>query len=220
MSQSNGKNLILDLDETMVHTFSPEDKAGRFMDEMDSSRQYTIEFERGGALYGYVRPHAEEFLIGVFELFDTVSVWSAGTHEYVHKIVEVLFERVNKILAGQGKSHVKPYFIMTRRHCNELKLSSDRKVCRFKPLSIVFKQYKTFNSKNTILVDDRQDICELNCLNNIQLPEYILTYETYESLKNDRALLDLLRWFRGESFSSTDDIVTAKRTSPFSIEVN
>jgi len=206
--KKNGKRLVLDIDETLVHTFSPEDNFPAFYNNLTDEqkrRVYAINFSNGETLYGYLRPGVEYFLQVAFEEFESVSVWSAGTEFYVHEIVKLLFK--NQM----------PDFIMTRNDCNELQLVKTEQVCRFKPLEIIYKKYPKYNETNTLIIDDRRDICKLNCINNIQIPEFLLTYDTYMTLLDDTTLDTLSKWFQTDLFRQTRDVRTIRSYSPFKI---
>lgn len=207
-SKKNGKHLVLDLDESLVHTFSPEDGFSMFVKNMSpeqEKRLYILDFENGEALAGYIRPYIEVFLETAFNEFETVSVWSAGTQAYVHGIVDLIF-KTNK-----------PYFVLTRKDCNEMKLGYDNSTCRYKPLEIIYKNYPTHKEENTIIVDDRHDICALNCLNNIQVPEFMMTHLNWKSLVEDDTLKILTDWIKSEEFRNAKDVRLLKSKSPFKI---
>lgn len=204
----NGKHLIMDLDETLVHTFEPRDNFDQFYEELtpeQKSRIYVLRFPNGDVLSGYVRPFAEEFLKTAFDEFETVSVWSAGTKNYVDMIVDVVFK------------DQRPHFIMSRTDCNELKLKDENTACRFKPLEVVYHRHPTHNESNTIIVDDRHDICKLNCMNNIRIPEFLMDNFNYEIYVNDKTLSILADWFRSNEFRSSKDVRSIKSRSPFKI---
>lgn len=206
--RKNGKRLIFDIDETLVHTFAPEDNFGAFynnLTEEQKKKVYVIEFPNGETLYGYLRPGVENLLKVAFEEFESVSVWSAGTEFYVHEIVKLLF-----------KTQM-PDFVMSRNDCNELQLVKTEQVCRFKPLEIVYKKYPKYNETNTLIIDDRRDICKLNCINNIQIPEFLLTYDTYQTLLMDNTLDILANWFQTEAFRQSKDVRTIRSYSPFKV---
>lgn len=204
----NGKHLVLDLDETLVHTFAPVDNFPAFIGTLtdeQKKRIYVLEFPGGETLWGYIRPGAEQFLEIAFEEFESVGVWSAGTDYYVHEIVKLLF-----------KSQA-PKFVMSRNDCNELKITKADNVCRYKPLEVIYRRLPDHNESNTLIVDDRKDICKLNCINNIQIPEYVLNELNYENMLNDRTLLTLAKWFQSPEFYSISDVRAVKSLSPFKI---
>jgi hypothetical protein len=207
--QKNGKHLVMDLDETLVHTFDPKDNFEAFAEDLTDeqrSRIYVLRFPSGESLWGYVRPYAEDFLRVAFEEFDTVGVWSAGTSYYVNLIVQILFK------------DQQPAYVMSRDQCNELVLKKEPMPCRFKPLEILYHRYPDHNEANTVIVDDRHDICSLNCMNNIRIPEYLLNHTSYPTLVDDVTLLILAEWFQSPEFRSAPDVRKIKGRSPFKIE--
>lgn len=207
--QKNGKHLVMDLDETLVHTFDPKDNFLDFAEELteeQKSRVYVLNFPKGEVLWGYVRPYAEDFLRVAFEEFDSVGVWSAGTSYYVNLIVQILFK------------DQQPAYVMSRDECNELVLKKEPMPCRFKPLEILYHRHPDHNEANTVIVDDRHDICSLNCMNNIRIPEYLLNNTSYPTLIEDITLLVLADWFQSNEFRSAPDIRKIKGRSPFKIE--
>jgi len=204
----NGKHLILDLDETLVHTFDITDDFQAFSDDLSDEqkqRVYVLKFPGGETLVGYIRPHAEEFLKTAFEEFETVGVWSAGTEYYVNLIVGLLF------------TDQKPLFVMSRDQCNELIVGKETTPCRYKPLEVVYHHYPDHNESNTVIVDDRHDICSLNCMNNIRIPEFQINSRTYYDLVDDSTLLTLAKWFQSEEFRKARDVRSIKSRSPFKI---
>ncbi len=206
--KKNGKHLILDLDETLVHTFGPTDNFIEILEKLTEEqkrRMYTIQFPEGDILFGYVRPYAEEFLKVAFAEFESVAVWSAGTNYYVHRIVEIVFKEQQ------------PRFIMSRDECNELKVTDEEEPCRYKPLEIVYHRYSDHNEKNTMIVDDRHDVCALNCMNNIRVPEFDLNDANYQTRLKDRTLDILARWIQSDEFRNNTDVRLIKSKSPFKI---
>src|SRR5579885_469627 len=208
LKPKNGKRLVLDLDETVVHTFAPKDNFMDFVNDLTEDqrkRLYVLEFPGGETLFGYIRPGVENLLKVAFEEFESVGVWSAGTEFYVHEIVKLIF---------RGE---KPLFVMTRNDCNELKINKKEMPCRYKPLENIYKKHPTHNESNTLIIDDRKDICKLNCLNNIQIPEFNLTSSNCTTLLNDNSLDILAKWFQTDDFRNTNDVRTLKSKSPFKI---
>ena len=86
------KLLILDLDETLIHTtYSP-------LDGLDAVSQK-------GYYYLYERPYLKDFLESVFEHY-ALAIWSASKADYVRWIIQ--------------STVLKDYtfeFIRTRKHC-------------------------------------------------------------------------------------------------------
>lgn len=206
--RKNGKHLILDLDETLVHTFDEKDGLASFANDLtpeQRKRIYMIEFPGGDTLWGYVRPYVEDFLRVAFNEFESVGVWSAGTQYYVANIVQVVFKDQS------------PKFVMSRNQCNELKIKTEEVPCRYKPLEVIYHSYPDHNPANTVIVDDRHDICALNCMNNIRVPEFLITRDNYFTMVNDITLLTLAKWFQTDEFRNSVDVRLVKSRSPFKI---
>lgn len=206
--KKNGKHLVLDLDETLIHTFESEVELESFVSEF-SSKDRLKAFKISGidsTFWTYIRPGVEDFLEGVFAEFESVGVWSAGTYEYVHAIVKMIFPE-----------HFKPAFIMTRNDCNEMRLNFNEPICRYKPLENIFKIRSggLLNQRNTIIVDDRKDICAINCHNNVQIPAFYLHRDNVEKAESDSSLLILLKWFKSPQFRNSKDVTMLKGKSPF-----
>lgn len=204
----NGKHLVLDIDETLVHSFSDEDNFLSIISNLTAEQKkniYVLNFKNGSALAGYIRPHLDEFLDTVFSEFDTVGVWSAGTLEYVHTLVNYIF-----------KKH-KPKYILTRKDCEEIKLKTDGPVVRYKPLSKIYALVPGATENNTIIIDDRNDICKLNCLNNINVPEFFMTDKNYKDMLADSVLKILADWIKTSEFRNETSVINLKSKSPFAI---
>jgi hypothetical protein len=207
-SKKNGKHLILDLDETLVHTFGPYDDLHTMKDDMDDDQKkriYSLKFSTGDTMQGYVRPHVEEFLRVAFAEFESVGVWSAGTKEYVNLIVDLVFRER------------RPAFVLSRDQCNELRVRDEAMPCRYKPLDVIYHKYPDHNETNTVIVDDRHDICALNCMNNIRVPEFNMDSTNYEAMLKDPTLLILAEWIQTPTFRQATDVRRIKSQSPFKI---
>lgn len=191
------KNIVLDIDETLVYSHEEVDnlvKLGLFTNNKLMylrSRVYVLDLE-DGAMWGVIRPHAEEFLGFCADYFDKVIIWSAGTEDYVKKIVKFLFKDLRK-----------PDLIYTREDCD-----FENEEPRFKPLSKLMKQEPWLNltEKNTLFVDDRSHTFKFNEKNAIHIPEFDPSVKDKIYLKkldaNDNCLMDIIEWL------STDEVVS------------
>ena len=107
------KCIVLDLDETLVHSNSQPDinllkelKLITDPQNMDlRNRVYKITMDdvvskRGAGdkteMWGIFRPGVRQFLIDCFTYFKIVIVWSAGRRNYVHTIVDKLFDGLKR----------------------------------------------------------------------------------------------------------------------------
>lgn len=210
INKKNGKHLVLDLDETFVHTFENEYDLDRFVGQLgsrDKERIKRLEFTDGtGYYWTYIRPYAEEFLEMAFAEFESVGVWSAGSYEYVHKIVDIVFTKQ------------RPNYIMTRNDCNAVRTSKQEPICKYKPLKNIYDARPDMNPSNTIIVDDRHDICGYNCLNNIRVPAFIIHEHNATHMAGDISLLTLAEWFQTDYFRNAKDVRSIKSDSPFRLE--
>lgn len=98
--------LVLDLDETLLHTFeAPAEETARYE---ELTRQFPQRiFSPYPGEFTILRPHLHEFLRWAFASFDYVAVWSAGSYEYVHRMCDHLFVETPD-----------PAFIFSREDCD------------------------------------------------------------------------------------------------------
>ena len=96
---SSRKTLILDLDETLIHSLAKGNK-------MSAGHMVEIKFEKHAILY-YVhkRPHCDRFLRKVSEWYDVV-VFTASVQQYADPVIDWLEK--------EGKIFKKRYY---RQHC-------------------------------------------------------------------------------------------------------
>lgn len=138
--------LVLDLDETLVHTFDPQYKlADGTYDRLNPEYRklpnyYSIKCDDGSLVEGLVRPYAKEFLETAFNLTYPLFVFTAGSASYAEEICNILFP-VRK-----------PTKIYNRDHCHD---GSKLK----KPVLLIHKEFPDMITDGRILiVDDRQDV--------------------------------------------------------------
>lgn len=151
------KNVILDIDETLIHT--------RTQDKKISGRRADLSFNIGSeTYYVYYRPGLKEFLNFVFDNFSTVNIWTAATRVYAQKIL-------TNILSS--KQRAKLTFFNSREHT----------VDGAKPLSLVFRNEAAKKHgilpSNTIIIDDRSDVSRHNPGNAIIIPPWKGQTDTY-----------------------------------------
>jgi len=200
-------NLVLDIDDTMVQTFDEIDslykcpimKNSKFYPvrkrvyilKFDSENDEDMEEDEEDMIWGVKRPHIDEFLEFANEYFRNIVIWSAGTYEYVHVIVKNLF-----------KNFPCPTKIFTRNDCTH----SDEYGYE-KPLEKIYEVIPEMNSKNTILIDDRQEVfIRKDPHNGIVIPPFTPDVEDYNSLNYDTAFLVLKDWFMSPQVMEANDI--------------
>lgn len=96
MPPGEKKLVILDLDETLIHSR---------VELLDHPCDLEI-----NPLYVYVRPHAEKLIKAFAERF-SIAVWSAGSPKYVRRITEHLLEGLDPV--------VEPVFVWDRDACSK-----------------------------------------------------------------------------------------------------
>ena len=102
----NGKNIVLDIDATLVHTHGDMDDFKMLNvygnDEQLEMRRKVYNMRiidvsdvpgEGEVtdLAGIYRPYLREFLEFGFSYFDNIVIWSAGKKKYVEKMCEYMF---------------------------------------------------------------------------------------------------------------------------------
>jgi hypothetical protein len=180
----------LDLDATLVDTFGDEE-IRQYLDDEDPQlmeRYFEINSD-SYMMWGSLRPHTKEFLATCQEVFDMVGIWSAGTYDYVHMIVDDVLE-------------IEPSFVWTRNDCE---FHYDPYLCeviRQKPLQLLFDAMPCIDPKRTLIVDDYSSVCRQDTLQHIHLPAWRGAFAGL--IKPDDALLKLGTWFQ-ETISTAED---------------
>ncbi len=197
--------IILDLDETLVHSFEcsdsdPETKynAKYIQSQPPEIREriYSIpESEMGGdpndhriTVWGIFRPGAEKFLLFCCCYFKKVIIWSAGAKEYVHAIVKRLTKNIKV-----------PITILSKGDCYKSK-SEDGFYS--KPINSIAREFG-INIEHTFICDDRDTAFFYNKDNGIEVPPYNPSPRGLS--EQDRCLENLQNWFwRGDVSNSPD----------------
>lgn len=149
--------LIIDIDETLVHSVKKISKQSLIEDkELDPGDVFTV--------FEYTvqkRPGLDAFLSSILndDYYD-VGIWSAGSFDYVHAIV-------NHIIPDKKNLR----FIMTANDCNEM---------RDKPLTkvrqILEKESNDHLLSRTVhdflIIDDRDGVTGHNELNHLKILEF------------------------------------------------
>jgi hypothetical protein len=159
--------------------------------KFDADNDDDMEEGEEDLIWGVKRPHMDEFLEFAYDYFRNIVIWSAGTYEYVHAIVKNLF-----------KSFPCPTKIFTRNDCAH----SDEYGYE-KPLDKIYEAIPEMNPKNTILIDDRQEVfVRKDPHNGIIIPPFTPDVEDYNSLTYDTAFLVLKDWFMSPQVMEAKDI--------------
>lgn len=217
------KHIIFDLDHTLIYSpEEPHDWLEKMIEENKDSKSFmksigsrvgkivvphrTRDAKSFKGISGsseisfIIRPGCISLLAFCFVNFKTVSVWSAGTREYVLEIVDNLFRRVGKY----------PNIVWTR----------DELVDGIKPLSAMMKIYGDrtgMNMHNTLLVDDMDYNFEMNRFNGVLIPHYEPS-PTIEGINSqDTSLLELKKWFESKTFRESNDVQTLRKDVIFTL---
>lgn len=127
--------LVLDLDETLVHTVD-KPLVGRVAD-------YQV-----AGYHVYKRPHVDTFLTRTGSVFN-LAIWSKGGTGYVEPTVRLLFE-----------PHPQPLFVWSFPRCTRRWDQEDHQEYHIKDLKKVYRQ--GFPKEHTLIVDDDPRNAERN----------------------------------------------------------
>lgn len=205
--------LVLDLDETLIHTFD-EFKNYEKLQLYSSSKNsdlreylYVIDIDASGVpgegkrlkLWGAFRPALLDFLKFAVDYFEEIHVWSAGQFNYVHSIVEVIFHN-NDIPVEKIFTYEDTVF---DKHKNTIK-----------ELNKLLKHAEKAHEKNTFIVDDRDDTL-VNKKNVILIPKYKPSENRKGILTDDDALERLMKWFNKPEVINSKDVQKLDKTKIF-----
>lgn len=216
------KCIVLDLDETLVHSNESVPKLQELGIMRDPSLQdlrnrvYEISmddvvYKKGQGIktemWGIVRPHVREFLIFCFSYFKVVAVWSAGKKKYVDAIVDFLFKDIRR-----------PHVIYARDQCER---TTDNVLT--KPLEKMMKQEMGLNKymglENVFMLDDRDSVCIPNPYNGIQIPAYAPDFNIRSLRSDDIRLKQLMTWLLQPEVMNSHDVRDLDKSQVFNIEV-
>jgi len=180
----NDKNLVIDLDETLLHTYSDRGLFENFEPKY-GERKFELDH-----CYGVLRPNVASFLGWCAGTFKHIGVWSAGQKDYVNDIVDLLFT---------GR---KPTFVWCWEDCDAY-VNDYGTMIYHKPLEFVFDTYPQFTPRDTIFIDDalHSELC--NAGNMITITPFNPELMPQEP---DSSLLDLKKFLK--TFKKTNDVRT------------
>jgi hypothetical protein len=185
--------IILDLDQTLVHTLDNKDEWKKFKetaiktnDQDLLNRLYEIKVD-DQLICGVMRDHIHEFISYIYSRFSIIGIYSAGSCSYVHAITSLLFnDRELDFIYARDKC-------VSTIHPTEGEILS-------KPLQSLWNKIPGMNQKNTWMVDDRHDVTIYNQLNHVHVVDY-----QYNN-KQDTCLLELISFFNRPEITYTTDI--------------
>jgi TFIIF-interacting CTD phosphatase-like protein len=145
-------NLVIDLDETLVHSIF-SDKELQQLEKLDNFllRLHVTQKEKHSYIYSYYRPFLKEFLKSVEGKFNII-LYSMGSREYIEQVVAAI--------------NIK--FDMT--HVFHRIISREN----FKDLGYKSLDYMMIPSKDTIIIDDREDVWVENKSNLLLIKKFVV----------------------------------------------
>tara|TARA_B100001287_G_C22505472_1_gene445689 strand:+ start:114 stop:725 length:612 start_codon:yes stop_codon:yes gene_type:complete len=158
----NKINLILDLDETLIHTVKSNDKP------LENNKKYINLPNFFGIVH--FRKYLQEFLNYCYTNF-TVSFWTASNSLYCKEILKI-------ILNEEQFKNTKAIFISEENNIIDLKTNKIYKNInsKFKPLDLLWEDKElseSFNRNNTLLIDNDPNIVKYNLDNSIQIDSFL-----------------------------------------------
>lgn len=227
------KCIVLDLDETLVHTNVKDvdmqqlKELGIMSDPnlLDLRRrtyQITMDdvvYKRGEGvkttMWGIVRPHVKEFLISCFSYFKVVIVWSAGKRKYVDAIVDFLFKDIKR-------PHVVYSYDECERTSNNLIVKPFNKMIENEP---GLKKYMSLD--NSFMIDDRETVYAGyggnygdNPDNGIQIPAYKPAFNVHSLRSDDIALKQLMTWFLKPEVMNSSNVRELDKSDVFKTNIS
>lgn len=205
--------IILDLDETLVHTYEPIDQVVE-PDVFDDTslkdlhpRMYQLSLDDSPdyLIRGIMRPYLKEFLNFCFFYFRVVVVWSAGQSKYVHAVVDTIFRDLES-----------PQVIYTHDHC-EPNLHEPKYLSKPIAKMMASEPHLNLSPQHTFILDDRlYTFNPVNPHSGILIPHYDpeLTAEGFR--QNDQAFPQLVNWLLKPNVMISNDIRSLDKSMIFS----
>ncbi len=220
------KCIVLDLDETLVHSNENMDKLRELKIMTDPSlldlRRRTYQLTLDDVVYkkglgiktdmwGVVRPHVKEFLVSCFSYFKVVIVWSAGKRKYVDAIVDYLFKDIQR-----------PHVVYSYDECERTTTN-----LLVKPLTKMINNEgglgKYMSLENSYIIDDRKTVYAGfegdNPYNGIQIPPYKPAFNVHTLRSDDIVLKQLMTWFLQPETMHSPDVRELDKTTVFDTDV-
>jgi len=225
-----GYHLILDMDETFVHTIEVAER-GQFkklekeIDRLNlddpknfelKTRTYYLygcdiatECKGAGAdyhIFGIRRPHLDRFFEFAFQYFRSVSVWSAGKHGYVHLVLD-------RVMRGKYR----PKEIFTYNECRTENRCERKLLSKMLRKTDIASEYSTLEERlqHVVIIDDKAETFSGNAANGILIPPYQPKMTLASLYKDDQALPQLMDWLMCPEVIEADNIKELDKGSIF-----
>lgn len=151
-------NLILDLDETIIHSLSPEEKDSLTKNQLDEYNKIRERYKHSMGEGDYTvieRPDLQKFLDFAFENFN-VCVWTAASKEYALFIIDEI------ILADKPERHLD--LVLFSTHCGYAK----KKYKGMKNLKMVY-DVCGYDMDKTVILDDHPEVYSTQPTNCVRM---------------------------------------------------
>ena len=166
----NNINLILDIDDTLIKTVSINEDTD--ITSLNINHEFKIIKLPNFLGVVYIRPYLLKFLKFCFSYFN-IGFWTSGSTLYCREILKLIltneqYEQTNLILARDNNNYVdiKTNIIYRNVIHNDIIL---------KPLHLLWNDKihsTTFNSKNTLIIDNNKEISNSNFTNSILIDDF------------------------------------------------
>jgi len=202
ITKKNGKNLILDLDQTLIYTTDDSSKIDKLKIFDDSSnmsikqRVYMIKIfsdkrSKEINMGGFERDDLQEFLSFIYDNFSFIGVWTAAEDDYGKQICHSIFRNIPI-----------PVVIWSRKMCER------EDGGYIKPLSkmIVMNKQYGLTMKNTLIIDDTEETFVKNRENALKIPAYRPDLDLKTLSTKDTCLKKIMNYFSSQKFIDSQDV--------------
>ncbi len=213
MSKLTNKNIVLDLDSTMVHTSSDINAFYRtgLLDDNSINRIKYFELTSSNIhpserrMWTILRPYTREFLNFCTKYFHKIIIFTASQNEYAYKIKEILEEFLGEKITDVVYSY------------NNCSFPNNKTI--HKPIHIFNQnnELKDVTEYNTLALDDRDDTFAYNPYNGVLIPPYEPEFDEIDS--DDHALLQLMGWLSLPEVVNSTDVRTLDKKNIFTTPI-
>lgn len=209
--------LLLDLDETLCHTF-PDLKSYRKLnlgyDKENGHllhRCYMLDFidddlPTGGQhhMWGIRRPNLDTFLKYCFSHWDVVAVYTAATEDYAHRLCDLLFKEN------------RPHYIFHRKDCMKVEIEPGIED-HVKPIKKLLNDYPDFRSHNfskIVMLDNKASNFVCNPTFGLVIADYEPVSEVEGLHGDDKYLLAAIVTLERRRIVTKTAVESKKKKNP------
>ena len=171
--------IVLDLDETLIHSMTTKER-----EAYNKTINFTSHEMIGSDYIIYERPGLQEFLDFLFKNF-TVCVWTAASKDYASFIV-------NNIVLNGRKDRKLDWFFFDY-HCDiSRKISNTKSTKDLDVLCDIFK-LQGYTKTNTVIIDDNTNVYNAQTGKCINIKEFKIASSDSEKDDQLKKLIPLLK---------------------------